>query len=464
MPDPIHSIMTSELDHAYSLEEWQYNANVYKNTLALMIAAIAFLGVGNKIFGITLANNLSVYFIYAMLFVQASLLKFVVPRILIWTYAYILFQTLVFNFSWATYHASMIKFIGITIISGTIFCFVSINRLNMIGMARSYYYLSFMAALFAIIQTSVFLLFGKAIYLQDYIGVPEVKDGKLTHQILGLLPRAASITTEPAHFALLLLPGVFIAVLAILGRAKPLGLTNKWTAATIITGLLLSFSLIGYASLIFILFYLTITWNTRTMRIIYIIPGLMIISWIFYISIIQFPFFQAKIETFLQPSQALNHYKFTGTDLSAFALISNALVAKSALVHSHLLGTGLDTHAQNYDRYMPHLFYSSQVLMALNKTDAGSLFIRVASEFGVPGLLALAWFLYRFKLRRLARTSPNRIINDMCFIYLIVYGARTGSYLNPALWLFAAMYYYSYLLGQKSHAHGVNRNICFDKG
>jgi O-antigen ligase len=95
--------------------------------------------------------------------------------------------------------------------------------------------------------------------------------------------------------------------------------------------------------------------------------------------------------------------------------------------------------------------------MELNKTDAGSLYIRIASEFGIPGLLAIAWFLVKYKLKTGGETYPYRAINDMCFIYLVMYGTRTGNYLETSLWLFAALYYYSFVLERKRRLHGVNQ-------
>jgi hypothetical protein len=38
-----------------------------------------------------------------------------------------------------------------------------------------------------------------------------------------------------------------------------------------------------------------------------------------------------------------------------------------------------------------------------------------------------------------------------------MYGARTGNYLETSLWLFAALYYYSFVLERKRRLHGVNQ-------
>jgi hypothetical protein len=152
----------------------------------------------------------------------------------------------------------------------------------------------------------------------------------------------------------------------------------------------------------------------------------------------------SKLTSLVNISQAPTDFDYSGNDLSGFALVSNFFVAANALTGSHYLGTGLNTHQFNYDAYLPTIFSRSQVIMDLNREDAGSLYIRVASEFGIPGLFAMLWFLFAFKVRTGSQESPYRILNDMCLVFLLVYGARTGAYLDIRLWLFAAIYYYTY--------------------
>jgi len=143
-------------------------------------------------------------------------------------------------------------------------------------------------------------------------------------------------------------------------------------------------------------------------------------------------------------------YTYTTNDLSGFALISNALVAKEGILRSNYLGTGLNTHESSYDYSISSLFDQSQIIFELNKKDAGSLFIRIASEFGVPGLIFLLLFLLRNKIISTVKDPRLRLINDMCFVVIISSSARNGSYFSIVFLLFSAIYLYSYLLAKRS--------------
>jgi O-antigen ligase len=420
---------------------------------ALIIGAIALGAFGNVMFGLTLPNGISAYFVYGAFFIQIVFLKLRLPIRLMWLFGLVFFQTFVVNLSPESFTASIVQLAGLVLFSVTAFSFVSTYRTRMVELVRMYYVFSFLVSCFAAVQTTVFLVFGKGLYIQDLLGGPEVTNGRLAPEILGFVPRATSIASEPANLAMLLLPAVYLAVLVLVGRAGPLRLRSRLMAAVVILGLVLSFSLLGYISLAVVLLAILLT-GAGKRRAIALVSGLGFIGAIGYAAA-QLPLFQAKLATFLISPLEIGEYEFTGSDLSGFALISNALVAKSALSDSHLLGTGLKTHENNYDRYMSSYFSSSQVLMELNKTDAGSLYIRIASEFGIPGLLAIAWFLVKYKLKTGGETYPYRAINDMCFIYLVMYGTRSGNYLETSLWLFAALYYYSFVLERKRRSHGV---------
>lgn len=417
----------------------------YVLSLIFIAGAVFFKGFNNTILGIELSNNLSAYFVYCALFVQIGTASFRVPNKLFWVFGFIAIQTFILNFSIATFGSSMLQLAGLVIFSVTIFSFISVNRVNILRVVRAYYYFGFVASCFALLQVAVFLLFGEAIYLQDMLGGPAVTTGRLAPDVFGVLPRAASITSEPAHFALLLVPAVYLAVLVALRRSCPLQLKNRWVAAVIIIGLLLSFSLLGYIGLALILSVVLLSGANR-LRNVKAVSILVLLLASSYLAATQIPLFQAKIDTFLMAPFAVDEYEFTGNDLSGFALISNALVAKSALEESYLLGTGLKTHENSYDRYLPSYFSSAQVLMELNRVDAGSLIIRVASEFGLLGILGLIWFLVKYKIQTQNNMTLFAIINSMCFVYLILYAVRSGSYLDVSFWLFVALYYYSFKL------------------
>jgi hypothetical protein len=413
----------------------------------LFIGATFFTGHGNRILGQDLPNNVSTYFVYIAFFLQATFFRIRLPRILLWFFGFIVFQTFILNPSQASAIASLIHFAGVVLFAVTAFCFVSFYRRRSVQLVRMYYGFSFLAACLAVAQTASFVFLDQALYVQDMLGGPKITSTALRPEVFDLLPRVLSIASEPAHFATFLLPGAYLALLVLHGRANALRLKSRLIALVVITALFLTFSVVGYIGFALALLFAqraaTRKWWQGGMVV---AMGILVLAgWLLSTTL---PIYTGKLVTFWEAGSSPGSYEFTTSDLSGFALISNALVAKSALIDSYGLGTGLNTHERNYDRYLSSYFSTSDVLLELNKDDAASLYVRIASELGLPGLVVLVWFLAKYRLRASAVESPYSIINTMSLIFLFVYMARTGSYLNISLWFFAALYYYSFLIEQ----------------
>ncbi|WP_062307747.1 hypothetical protein [Polynucleobacter sinensis] len=408
-------------------------------TFACVILAIFFKGFGNQIFGFTLSNNVSTYLIYFALLFQLTRARFNIPVILLILYAVIAIHTFLINYSPTTFIASLIHLIGVVIMSITLFGFVSSSKYRIAEIVRIYYGFAFFAACFVIFQILIFMLFGESIHLQNLLGGQQVTTGRLAADILNFFPRASGFSSEPAHFALLLTPAVFIAVLVLSGRAAALGLKSKIIALIIIFGLLLTFSLVGYFALI-----LAVLMKYRNLNFKTILSRLLLVTVIGGLVISQIPQMQTKLNVFANIGPELVAYEFTQNDLSGFALISNAIVAQAALRDSYFLGTGLRTHENSYNKYLYNTYDESQVLLELNSIDAGSLFIRLLSEFGVLGIIGFLLFLFRYKSSVGGNLLLPQIVNDMAFVFIVTYAIRNGGYLDPMLWLFVALYYYSH--------------------
>lgn len=88
--------------------------------------------------------------------------------------------------------------------------------------------------------------------------------------------------------------------------------------------------------------------------------------------------------------------------------------------------------------------------MELNKADAGSLFIRLTSEFGIPGISAFIFFLFHYKLGKKYKQSSIKYVNSLCIVILITYASRNGGYLSIEFWLFFALYYYTFIISRNN--------------
>lgn len=419
--------------------------------LYCFILALATNGLGSSIFGIQLSTGISSLFMYLALLIQYLSGRLRLPKILVIIYAGIIVQTFVINIFHIPIASTVKHFLGFIVFSIPVFSFLSVYRDRILKIVQVYYYFTFILACLAILQTILFVLFGFSFLPQSILSGKPISGGSysFTPEILGIIPRAIGLSTEPAHFAILLLPGVYIALLVLIGKGDTLQLMNKKIASFILAGFILSFSLVGYFGLILCLgsiFGASIKGNTLSRLKGNTFSKVSIVAFIiaaFYL--ISQTNLMSKVTTLPKMFTDISGFQYTSSDLTGFALASNLIVAREGLISSHYLGTGINTHRDTYDRVIYRLFSNSQVVMELNKEDAGSMFIRLPSELGLPGLLAFIGFLYFFRLKKKQKSALTDI-NSMCLVVLISYSARNGSYLSAYLWLFFAIYYYTFIL------------------
>lgn len=99
---------------------------------------------------------------------------------------------------------------------------------------------------------------------------------------------------------------------------------------------------------------------------------------------------QEKITQTLSMVEYAEPEDFEHLNTSSYVILTNYWIAFNA--PCRILGTGLGTHAQNYER----MYKSDFGGYGLNKDDAYSMFARLYSEFGVLGLCLYAFFLIRY--------------------------------------------------------------------
>ena len=417
------------------------NKQVFRLTQFCIILSFATMGFGDYFFGINVSTNVATLFIYLTLLIQILSKTLRLPKFLSIIYIFIIIQTFILNSNNISSTGSIKHFIGLVIFSLSLFSFVSVHRDRIINIVQTYYRLVIIIVSISIIQIIIFVFTGISIIPQNILsGHVITGSSSLVPEIFSVLPRAIGLSTEPAHYALIILPGVYIALLVLLNRSGNLGFKNKKTAFIILVGYILSFSLVAFLGL-FLCFVSILAYERKSG---FLIKSIFVSLFVGLVLVISLTPIGSKATSFIKLQNDISGHEYTGEDLSAFALVSNMMVAKEALKSSHFLGTGLNTHKDSYDKTIYKQFQISQVLMELNKEDAGSLFIRITSEFGIPGILSLIIFLIHYRLGRNFESSSIKTINAMCLVVLISYCARTGSYLSINFILFVALYYYSF--------------------
>ena len=104
-----------------------------------------------------------------------------------------------------------------------------------------------------------------------------------------------------------------------------------------------------------------------------------------------------KLTSLTSMSKDVTGYDYTTSDATGFALVSNIVVAKENLFNTRFLGSGINTHQYAYYKTIYSKFPESSLLNLLNVKDAGSLFIRIFSEFGIPGMFFFIFFYINIK-------------------------------------------------------------------
>ena len=120
---------------------------------------------------------------------------------------------------------------------------------------------------------------------------------------------------------------------------------------------------------------------------------------------------------------------FEHLNTSSYVILTNYWIAFNA--PCRILGTGLGTHAQNYER----MYKSDFGGYGLNKDDAYSMFARLYSEFGVLGLCLYAFFLIRYY-------NKDNIISLCLIVFFISYLIKGGHYMLYGTAFFHIVYYF----------------------
>ena len=137
---------------------------------------------------------------------------------------------------------------------------------------------------------------------------------------------------------------------------------------------------------------------------------------------------QEKITQTLSMVEYAEPEDFEHLNTSSYVILTNYWIAFNA--PCRILGTGLGTHAQNYER----MYKSDFGGYGLNKDDAYSMFARLYSEFGVLGLCLYAFFLRYY--------NKDNIISLCLIVFFISYLIKGGHYMLYGTAFFHIVYYF----------------------
>ncbi|MGB8769282.1 MAG: hypothetical protein WCC92_06690 [Candidatus Korobacteraceae bacterium] len=254
--------------------------------------------------------------------------------------------------------------------------------------------------------------------------------------------RAQSVLTEPAQFMMIVMPAIYYFLEASVFQGK-----HRFESMIGLFAIFLADSAVGYMGLMLILIYLVA--KSRHKLLLVTVP-LIVVLGVGGLRLIS-PNFRFRFD---DTAKAVTGLTVANVNTSTYATISNAFVAAQVLRESPILGNGLGSHERSHEKYLPDIpgisgFSAENQL--LNKEEAASLFIRIASDLGFLGLCLTAMFLWRF---RLSTPDSSGTINTAILIYLILKLIRAGHYFPPEFFFFVFAYIFSRL-----HEYAQQRGV-----
>ncbi|MFH1309482.1 MAG: O-antigen ligase family protein [Candidatus Omnitrophota bacterium] len=322
--------------------------------------------------------------------------------------------------------------VGIILSAFIFYILIRINEYDMKKLFNIYLNIAFIVALVGIFQGVSFLIGFKPGY--DYSWFLSHWRVNPNPQLGGI--RISSILVEPSQFCNVMIPAIFVSITSLFNIGYKF--IGKRKAIIFILPFLFTFSSMGFLSILVVFILLGYNYfNIKNM----IMAGAAVLACLclFYFSVDAF-------RTRLDDSIRLVKGEVAPeiTNLSTFALYSNARVAFSSFINNPFFGAGLGSHEENYYKYIGEVVNVDKVKDFVNVKDSGSLFLRLLSETGFLGVLVIFIFVFKFYLKR--RSDPTEylwMINNAVATIFFMRLVRNGHYFNEGFFFFIWMYYFS---------------------
>ena len=331
--------------------------------------------------------------------------------------------------------------IGILVTGIAYYLLIVANEFKAEELFKIYLKIALIIAVIGIFQEISYLL--RFEYGYDFSWI--VNRWKCTRSGCGLL-RVNSICMEPSHFAMTMIPAVFVSLASVLNKGKLY--LNKISSLLIIISVILSFSSVAYIAILIslILIFTGMRKSRFILLIVVIVPVIAYSLYRYLPEIHERTNHTIDIITGAKP--------ISKAHLSVYALVSNGYVAYKSFADNPLIGHGLGSHPLSYDKIIQPgssgtIWYSDYPKYPpVNREDAGSLFLRLASETGLLGLFVVFYFLFKFRIRNTENINLH-IISKAIFVLFLLQLFRQGHYFYNGLFFFVWIYYFAYKISNK---------------
>lgn len=321
------------------------------------------------------------------------------------------------------------QILGISVITIYFYYLLRANDFDWLKLFGIYMNLAKIVAWIAITQTVTYLLGIRFLYDFSYF-IP----GHQLDTSIGFI-RVSSILVEPSHFVIVMTPAIFISVYNIFKRCSHF--INKTNSILIALSVFLTFSTLGYLSLIFSFIFLFK--NPFSFKKV-IGTAFFFVTTIFVLYYTVAPVtsrVDGLVDLFI-------HKEIQRVNISSFTIFNNFTVASQNFLYHPLFGTGLGSHQVAFDKYAYKDVFDqvkTPYLNSLNKEDANSLFLRLLSETGLLGIITTFLFIGRYRVKASHIHEIGWIVNTAILILFLVKLIRDGHYFNHGLPFFIWIYY-----------------------
>jgi hypothetical protein len=270
---------------------------------------------------------------------------------------------------------------------------------------------------YKIINDYVFLCF-----ILVFIGLPYF----IFITISGKIEGYHSIFTEPAHFAIFILPALFYSYKNLF--------FPRYIFKTLFISILFSASSLAIIGIGFAIFF-----NPLKLKPFKIIISIFTILFFFTFLFIFYENFNLRIK---DTATGIQNNDVTGINLSSYAFVSNIFITQKSLSNNILLGSGLGSHEITHSKFLPQITGTDDFLELknLNSKDANSLFLRILSDLGLIG--ALLTFIFLYKHYYTGENNNKIYLSRAILLYIFCKLIRDGHYFPPEFYFFIFAFYF----------------------
>ena len=323
-------------------------------------------------------------------------------------------------------------------IASTSFIFIYNNRNNLNYIVDLYMKISLVFAGIAIFQEIFFLIGIEYLYNFSYLTLNQQQIGKS-----GFMLRATSICLEPPMLAFALIPATYISLNCLF--TEKCEIISKWKAIVIITANIITYSAIGFCSMllsIFLLFLnfksIKVTKKTLTLFILY--------SFLFFLGrsgiIMRVTDTMRTIHTY---TVNLENKNFKKINASSYLIKLHLKRTIDDFYQNPILGKGLGAYTYIKNSIKLKKYALKDVDLRLDGST--SLIFKIIVEFGVLGIIILFIVLCKYYIWNFKYSNKKLyylvVINNATIIYILFILIRMPYYFCNGLWIFVWLYVFS---------------------